>query len=458
VNPAALESRLAGIAGREAVTVRALHDLWPLALMRDRAGRSAPPTVVVRPSSYEQVTQVLKLASTEGFGIAPVGGGSGVCGAVDPAGNEVGLDLSALDAILEVDEHDLTCRVQAGVVGMRLEEHLLGRGLTLGHYPSSLGVSTVGGLIATRSSGQQSTYYGSVEDLVAGLTVALPDGRVLSPLPGPRSAVGPALQQLLVGSEGGLGVILEAVLKVRRLPEETIGSGYLFKTVDAGLEAMRRVMQRDLRPLVLRLYDPEDTAFQGLGLSGCLLVVGVAGPYGVAAAQARAVQESVAPGEVLGEDPWSHWTRRRFALDAEALRRYLEPACTFVDTIEVAASWRRLPDLYREVKTELAQVGLALCHFSHAYPQGCCAYFTFGGRADDEPDAEAAYQRAWRGAMEACHRHGATISHHHGVGQVRAAWVRQELGGWWHVWEAVRAAVDHRGVMNRHAVGGRGDD
>jgi alkyldihydroxyacetonephosphate synthase len=132
----------------------------------------------------------------------------------------------------------------------------------------------------------------------------------------------------------------------------------------------------------------------------------------------------------------------------------LEPAGSFVDTIEVATAWDRLPALHAEVKAVLGGEGIGLCHFSHAYPQGCCAYFTFAGSAASEEAAEAAYERCWSGTMEACFRHSATISHHHGVGQVRAPWVQREMGEWWQVWERVRSVIDPKRVMNPNAVGG----
>jgi alkyldihydroxyacetonephosphate synthase len=159
-------------------------------------------------------------------------------------------------------------------------------------------------------------------------------------------------------------------------------------------------------------------------------------------------------GRDLDEQPFLRWQERRFHLSRERMLEALEPDGSFVDTIEVAAAWDRLPTLHSEVKEILAAEGIGLCHFSHAYPQGCCAYFTFAGSAASEEEAEAAYQRCWSGTMEACLRQSATIGHHHGVGQVRAPWVQREMGEWWQVWERVRSAMDPKRVMNPNAVGG----
>jgi alkyldihydroxyacetonephosphate synthase len=326
----------------------------------------------------------------------------------------------------------------------------------LGHYPSSLPVTTVGGLISTRSSGQESTRYGHVEDMVLGLTVALANGTIAEPRPGPRSSAGPALHELLLGAEGGLGVVLDAVLRVHRQPESVAGGGFAFPNVGAGLKAMRELVQSGVRPLVIRFYDPEDTALQGQGTDGCLLVLATAGPRDVAQAEWAFASGLMAGATALGEGAWTHWKEHRFSLSAERLLDFLQPPGSYLDTIEVAAPWSRLEAVYREIKAGLQSAApLALCHFAHPEEQGCCAYFTFGGSAGSEQEAEDAYAAAWHAAMEAALSTGATISHHHGVGQARAAWIRREMGGWWGIWESVRRALDPDGILNPNALGGR---
>jgi alkyldihydroxyacetonephosphate synthase len=424
------------------------RDLWPLGLMLERAGAVTPPVEVASPTSFEEVQALLRT----GRRLVPAGGRSGVCGALDPDAGDLMVDLTGL-AGCEIDEANLTVRAQAGLTGMELERRLQERGLTLGHFPSSLPVASVGGLVSTRSSGQQSTLYGSVEDMIVGLTVALPGGRLVAARVHPRTAAGPPLEMLFVGAEGGLGIVLEAVLRVHRLPETVLGLGWRVPGVPEGVEVMREVLQRGLRPLVLRLYDAEDSVLQGLQDGGCLLLAASAGPPAIAEAEAAVIRETV-KGEALGEEPWQRWLRHRFDLSAERLLDLLEPAGAYADTVEVAASWTDLPALYSGVKAHLTQVAdLALCHFSHGYPQGCCAYFTFLGSADDESKAQSAYREAWRGAMEITLAHRGTISHHHGVGQVRAPWIQAEMGGWWTVWERVRQALDPDARLNPHAVG-----
>ncbi|HET9783269.1 MAG TPA: FAD-binding oxidoreductase [Candidatus Dormibacteraeota bacterium] len=445
------------IVGPSAVDERPVRDMWPLRLMEERAGERPSAVLVARPGNREQVTALLRWASANHVAVTPMGGGSGVCGAVGPTKGELVLDMGAFDRVFEIDETNLTCRCEAGVNGYALEQQLNAKGLTLGHYPSSLPGTTVGGLIATRSSGQESSRYGSIEDMLLSLAVVLPDGTFAAPRPGPRSAVGPALHELFLGAEGALGVVLGAVLRVHRLPEATIGQGFAFTDLRSGLECMRAVMQAEIRPLVMRLYDADDAAFNGFDLDSgeCALVVATAGLKSIAEAEAGAVETFAKNGRPLGEEPWNRWQRHRFDLSAERLQTFLTPPGSYLDTIELAAPWTVLPELHARVKTAIAIGGLALCHFSHAYEQGCCAYFTFGGSAEGEPEARAAYLRAWEGAMSAATELGATISHHHGTGQVRSRWVAGELGGWMRVWTAVRDGLDPDRVMNPRAVGGR---
>jgi alkyldihydroxyacetonephosphate synthase len=444
------------IVGAEAVDERPVRDLWPLPIMQERAGKQADRVLVARPTQRDQLSSVLQWAGANDIAVTPMGGATGMCGALSPKAGELVLDMGAFNRIIEVDETNLICRCEAGVNGMALEQHLNERGLTLGHYPSSLPGTTIGGLISTRSSGQESSRYGNIEDMVLGLGVVLPDGTYAKPRPDLRSAVGPALHQLWVGAEGALGVVLEAALRVHRLPQTVVGKGYAFPNVESGLECMRAVMQAEIRPFVMRLYDAEDAVFNGydLAVGECVLVVATAGLTEIAQAEAEAVANFAGGARDLGESPWERWQRHRFDLSADLLKAFLDPAGSFLDVIELAAPWTVLPELHRKVKAAIATGPIALCHFSHAYEQGCCAYFTFGGTSETEEAARSAYERAWEGTMNAALELGATISHHHGVGLARAKWVADEMGGWVWVWRGVKEGIDPDGVMNPRALGG----
>ena len=374
-----MRAEIEAIVGAAALDERAVRDMWPFGLMEERDGLQRPKVLVARPAGREQVTAILRWASANGVAVTPMGGATGVCGALAPRAGELVLDMGGFDRILDLDETNLVCRCESGVNGLVLEKHLNERGLTLGHFPSSLPGTTVGGLLATRSSGQESSYYGNIEDMVLGLAVVLPDGTFAAPRPGPRSAVGPALHQLWLGSEGAFGVILGAALRVHRLPEQVVGRGYAFTDLTAGLETMRSVMQSGIRPLVMRLYDPEDTVFNGYDVpaGGCVLVVATAGLAEVAKAEANAVKRFAGGAADLGEEPWLRWKEHRFSLSAERLKALLDPPGAYVDTIELAAPWTVLPGLHARVKSAIAIGGVGVMPFQPCISAGLLRLLLF---------------------------------------------------------------------------------
>lgn len=432
----------------------AVADLWPRNLIARRGGLPAPKAQVTRPSTVDEVVAAMAWARESGLKVVAVGGRSGVCGAVDVAEDQLAVDLTGLDRVLEVNERDLFCHVQAGLRLGDLEAQLNGGGLTLGHHPASLALATVGGAISTRSSGQQSSRYGSIEDLLLGVRALFADGTDLPLRVLPRSAAGPALHQVLAGAEGGLAVIVEAALRISRLPAQVAGRGYAFSRLEEGLEAMREIAQRGLRPLVVRLYDAEDSMLQGV-TDGFLLVAAAAGEPELAAAEARAISAICAGGRDLGVDPWERWLRHRDDLSAERLLLMLEPPGAVLETIEVAVPWSRAAGLHAEVKGAISERGLILCHFAHISGQGCCAYFTFASSAPGEAEALDLEDLFWDTVMQAARAHGCGISHHHGVGRARSAWIAGEQGAWRDAWERLRLAWDPDRLLNPNAVGGR---
>ncbi|MDQ6898809.1 MAG: FAD-binding oxidoreductase [Candidatus Dormibacteraeota bacterium] len=428
-------------------------DLWPLGLMRRRAGQRPPAVDARRPRSIAELQEIL--SSSHSGAIVARGGGSGVCGAVSASAGDVLLDLTGLSRV-QIDESNLCVRAQAGVVLGELEQLLNERGLTLGHHPASLPVATVGGLISTRSSGQASSFYGSIEDMLLGLSALLADGRLVAARAPIRSAIGPALHQLFCGAEGGLGVIVEASLKVHRLPEAVLGTAYAAESVEQGLTALQQVTQAGLNLYVGRLYDEADSVLQGQ-TEGCLLLISSAGPLRRAKVDLELMESQLTGLRPLGDPLWRRWLDHRYDLSAERLQELLAGAGSYLDTIEVAQTWTGLPELYREVRARLAETAqLVLCHFSHASEQGCCAYFTFAGSAEAEEDAERLYRRSWDAALRAALAQGAVLSHHHGVGRLKAPYVTAEMGGWSEIWTALRDSLDPQGRLNPNAVGGVG--
>jgi alkyldihydroxyacetonephosphate synthase len=436
------------------------RDAWPLAMLREARGERLPrPMAVVFPRSTEDVSATLAWAADARVPVVPRGAGSGVCGGAQAVWRGVVVDLGQMNRVLDVDTESLVVRVEAGIRGDRLEAALGERGLTLGHSPESMAISTVGGWIATSSAGQTSAGFGGIEDLVLGLVAVLPGGDVLELRPIPRSAAGPDLRRLLVGSEGIMGVVTEATLAVARAPGDLRWSVTGHTTFETGLDVAREMIHGGLRPTVMRLYDEPDATvtFGALGHErGAILVTGFPDrPWTDPMLEAARDAASAAGAEELGDAYGRHWwERRNEAVDLfrriMGEERMLGPGVV-VDTVEVAGLWSRLPALYRAVRDALAEYAArpVAGHLSHPYAGGASLYFTVLLRADDDRRVEETYVAAWRAAARACHQAGGTISHHHGIGLLKTPFMREELGdGGLRMLRSIKAALDPAGVLN----------
>jgi alkyldihydroxyacetonephosphate synthase len=422
------------------------------AILRGLRGALTPPAAVLRPSRAEDVAMALAWSSQQKVPVIAVGGGSGVSGATVTHGGELVIDMRALNRVLELDEVSGIVRVEAGILGSELEAWLQERGHTLGHFPQSVALSTVGGWIAARSAGQLSSGYGAIEDFLVALTAALPEGRLATSRLVPRTAAGPQLYQLMLGSEGTMAVVTEAWLRVRRQPESREMASLAFASFSDGLAAARRMAQARALPDAVRVYDASDTAiaFRSLqpspaGVTGVLVVEG--DPGMVPARMRRALE--LAQAETPTQDLAGHWWAHRN--DAvETYRKVLSGEMlgpdVAVDTIEVAAIWSRVEELYGAVGAALGRTSeLVGCHCSHVYETGCALYFTFLVRSEDR---EAALLQTWRQALDACLAAGGTISHHHGIGQLKSPWLAGELDGFAPYLGRIQAVFDPAGVMN----------
>ena len=440
------------------------RDCWPRLTMRERAGEELPqPGAVVWPADTAQTAALFAWATANQVAVVPYGGGGGVTGGASPLAGCLMLDTKRMIEIGPLDEISGLVTCGPGVIGQRLEEWLGARGWTLGHFPSSITVSSVGGFAASRSAGQASTKYGKFEDMVAGLEAVLPDGTVVRCLPQPASAAGPDLAQLLMGGEGTLGVITSVDLRIHPLPEVMDFRAYRLPSFIAGLEAIRQVLRKDLRPAVVRLYDEADTGLNHPEMGGGCLVVTVCEGYAplVAVEREALTQAMVAQGgEDMGEDAARHWHAHRYDVSYR-LAEFMKPGGAFgdalaLDTCEVAGPWSMLPQLYDAVKAALGTaMDLVMCHASHAYRDGAALYFTFGAvGAGDEEAARQRYDAAWAAAMQAALALGATTTHHHGVGLLRAPYLATELGeGGMALLRRIKAAVDPSGIANPGKLG-----
>ena len=436
------------------------RDWWPLALTWAVAGVVAGrPSAVVTPTTTEEVAAVLAVCNDAGAPVTPAAGRSGVCGASVPVFGGVVLDLCGLAGIVAVDDESLLVDVRAGTFGDVFEDALRdNHRATVGHWPQSMALSTVGGWVACRGAGQYSTRYGKIEDMVVGLEVALADGRVIrTGGSGPRQATGPDLNQLFVGSEGTLGVITEARLRMHPLPPAERRSAFGFTSFEAGLDACRRVLRRGATPAVLRLYDERESK-RNFDVDTNLLIVLDEADESLIDGVMTVVNDECREATTLDASLVQRWLDHRN--DVSALPALVERGVV-LDTIEIAARWTALPAIYRDALAALNGVdGMlsASAHQSHAYPDGACLYFTWAARMPEGaaiggPEAEAVYVKAWDAVTTITLGHGGALSHHHGVGLNRARFMTQALGRSHEVLAALKDALDPIGILNPGKLG-----
>jgi alkyldihydroxyacetonephosphate synthase len=450
----ALESTGAEVIDTPAVVAEASRDWWPLAMIwaldAQVASRAA---VVVRPADTAQVAAVLRVCNDARIPVTPAAGRSGVCGASVPVFGGVLLDLTAIEGIVGVDTTSMLVDVRAGTFGDVFEDTLRAEhGVTCGHWPQSIALSTVGGWLACRGAGQLSTRYGKIEDIVEGLDVVLADGSIVHTGGAPRAAVGPDLTQVFVGSEGTLGVIVGARLRAHNLPAAETRAAYAFTSFEAALDAMRRVVQRGATPAVMRLYDAieADRNYQ-TGDAHVLLVYDEADPALIDAT--RAIVEAECSGvDQLDPGLVGRWFEHRN--DVSALEALISRGFV-VDTMEVSGSWKVLPEVYARATEAIRAVEhtmVASAHQSHSYLDGGCLYFTFAGKPPEDA-RDAFYREAWNAGQRAVLAAGGALSHHHGVGLNRSRFVSDALGHGVDVLQSVKDALDPNGILNPGKLG-----
>ncbi len=468
------------------------RDLWPrntLALARGQL--PALPAAVAFPQDADQLRRCLDWAGLHGVPLIPYGAGSGVCGAATGDPGALTVDLKAFRHIRRIDPAARRVHVQAGVLGQHLEDALARHGLATRHSPSSIWCSTVGGWAASRSAGQFSSRYGTFPDMLRAMEVEAPAGRFRTG----EWAEGEDLHPWFIGTEGALGVITELSVEVVPLPTARRLRGYRFDRLEQAWEAMRRLLQQDLRPAVLRLYDPVDTRLAGkdtihkenphpdarswwkdlgqriakagtkhqllsLPLSlprllnrladgvatGCVLIAGWEGGPEVDAQADAGHREVMALGAAdLGAEPGEHWYASRHEVSYRMAPIFAGGG--FADTMEVAALWSRLPALYAAVRAAVGRHAVVMAHFSHAYREGCSIYFTFAGVGDLDT-----YDALWRDALAAAASVGATVAHHHGVGRMKQQAAARELAALAPLYHDLKRRLDPAGILNPHRL------
>lgn len=448
-----LRSACSEVSVDTAELVDAGRDWWPLGMVWASTGRVLRlPGAVARPGSVAEVAAVLALCNEAGVPVTATGGRSGVLGNTLPVFGGVSLDCTRLSGITDLREDDLTVDVMAGTYCDALEQACQDAGYTVGHWPQSIALATVGGAIACRGAGQLSSRYGTMADLTRGLTVVLADGRVVRTSEFSHSATGPDLTQLFVGSEGTLGVITSARLQLHPKPTHQVKAAFAFTSFDAGVETIRRFTQRGAAPAVVRLYDEVESRrnFDTHGRHVLLLLD--EGEAGLIDARWQAMlAECETGGEALGAALVDGWLgHRNNVRSIEGLVVDRAP-----DTMEITAPWSRLAAIYHATTAAIAAVDgarTATAHISHVYPYGAGLYFMFGGR----PDIDARpgwYRDVWDVAARTVLAHGGNLSHHHGIGLGRGRFMREALGEGFDVLAQVKRALDPKGILNPGKMG-----
>jgi len=376
------------------------RDLWPRHHLAVRAGNVAEhrPAGIVWPTSTDEVSRIVRWAHDTGTPVVPFGAGSGVCAGVLPHDGIIVLDLKRMMKWRSLDERARTLDVESGQMGLPLEEDLNRRGYTLGHFPSSILCSTVGGWVAARSAGQCSGMYGKIEDMVLALECVTGTGEVVTLR---HRTSGPNLIPIVIGSEGTLAIVTSSTLRLHPKPAVRAYGGFSFPSTEHGWEAMR--------------------------------------------------------AEYEGEGPARKWLQHRYSVSYRQAPVF--SAGLFSDTMEVAAPWSKLRGLYHGVRRALGEHVFVMAHLSHAYPDGCCIYFSFAGTAAKgagvsgtagwDERCEITYDRAWKAAMAAAIEAGGTLAHHHGVGRSKAPRMAHELGaGGVETVRALMRAFDPKGILN----------
>jgi alkyldihydroxyacetonephosphate synthase len=465
--PALDTRRLEAIVGPEAVRtdrearVLRCRGKSYLDLLAQRAGDCEnAPDAVVAPADHEQVLAVLQTCTEAGIAVVPFGGGTSVVGGLEPDRGPfdavISLDLGRMNRLAAVDERSLTAVFEPGMRLPEADRALAEHGLTLGHVPQSYEWASVGGCVATRSAGQLSTGRGRIDANLLAVRCATPLGE-LATLDAPASAAGPALRQLVAGSEGTLGAITQVALRVHPVPEAQRFEGWLAADWASGCEALRELTQAGDAPDVARLSDAEETrfslAFAGLpslarrAVAGrCLLICGWEDDADAIGARRRAASHVLRRARAIyaTQRAGRAWVHSRFA--GPYLRDAVMDRGVLVETLETATSWSNLATLHAAVRATMPGV-LVGCHVSHLYATGASLYFTVFARAADDPAAQ------WRAlktaATDAIVAAGGTLTHHHAVGRDHAPWLAAEHGALGvELLRAVKERCDPAGIMN----------
>jgi alkyldihydroxyacetonephosphate synthase len=456
-----IAEQLAELIGAEQITADAdllaayRFDRWCLKHWQDWQGHALEaPACVVRPRDSRDVQAVVRYASERQMAIVPWGLGSGVCGGIEPDQSQILIDMSAMDRIVSIDDENLLLTVEAGVNGLLAEEAVAERGLTIGHWPQSIAISSVGGWISTRASGQFSTAYGNIEDIVYAIEMVLPSGELVTLGKAPRAAAGPDLRHLALGAEGTHGIVTSVTLSLRRQPDMRRFSAWYCADMASGFRAQREIVQQEWRPPVMRQYDASEVARlfpDYVQDDSCLILLVHEGPAARVDAEVTAVESIMATLGLSAADASAAegWMSHRN--NVPEWRDLLEQGL-IADTIEVSGTWSQIDAIYEGVVEALKTVPdcvNASAHSSHVYRSGINLYFTFACMPADAGDMGDRYTESWDRALNATTQAGGGIAHHHGSGRLRRDYLHHDLGeAGLDLLRTIKHAIDPQGILN----------
>jgi alkyldihydroxyacetonephosphate synthase len=456
-----IAEQLAELIGAEQITADAdllaayRFDRWCLKHWQDWQGHELEaPACVVQPRDSSDVQAVVRYASERRIAIVPWGLGSGVCGGIEPDQGQILVDMSAMDRIVSIDDENLLLTVEAGVNGLVAEEAVAERGLTIGHWPQSIAISSVGGWISTRASGQFSTAYGNIEDIVYTIEMVLPSGELVTLGKAPRAAAGPDLRHLAMGAEGTHGIVTSVTLSLRRQPDMRRFSAWYCADMASGFRAQREIVQQDWRPPVMRQYDASEVARlfpDYVQDDSCLILLVHEGPAARVDAEVTAVESIMATLGLSAADASAAegWMSHRN--NVPEWRDLLEQGL-IADTIEVSGTWSQINAIYEGVVEALKTVPdcvNASAHSSHVYRSGINLYFTFACMPADAGDMGDRYTESWDRALNATAQAGGGIAHHHGSGRLRRDYLHHDLGETGlDLLRTIKHAIDPQGILN----------
>ncbi|MHA1270932.1 MAG: FAD-binding oxidoreductase [Candidatus Helarchaeota archaeon] len=468
-------AQLVSIVGEKNVSIKEAdkiaygRDAFPLKIMQYRLPSilEGPfPDYIVWVESVDQISKILKLANESKTPVIPYGGGAGVNGGIVPLTGGIVIDLKKLRRI-EINEKSNYVLCQAGVMGQDLENFLNKKGFTLGHLPSSLTTSTIGGFVANRSAGALSSLYGKIEDMVLDLEVVLPNGDIIhtNRTRVPRKATGPDFNHLFIGSEGVLGIITDVCLSIKRIPDIREFSGFLFPDLSSGFRAVKRILNLGIKPSIIRLYESVEArmvyhiediekgqsyltlAFDGYKETKDLV------KFQKDVCTKICLEEGA---KDMGEEGGRIWFEHR--LDMYYPNPDYIKMNVLADTIDVITTYDNLENLFYKMKEAIEEKRITcMAHWSHFYLEGGSMYMIFvmlEKDTDKDKRASMLYEKAWSNGLKACVENNGSISHHHGLGIFKGQFLEQELGtGTFNLLKGIKKLIDPNNIMNPGKIG-----